>query len=1663
MFSRSSFHVKFIALALFICSLGTNRIVTADEEWVLQRTASYDIDVFRDISFLNEGQRGWIVGYIQTGRIHSGSALLKTTDSGRTWTEHEIGLNNVIEGIHFVDEHKGWVVGSAGSIAYSSDGGNSWILQDSGTESRLRDVCFVNETDGWAVGDNTILYTSNGGEMWQGAEIHYSARFNALAFPTEKNGQPSERNGWVVGNGGIIFRTVDGGSTWTSVDIPTSENLFDILFIDEQRGWITGKNGTILNTVNAGSTWTAQRSNTTQWLNSISFADDTTGWTVGSNGFVLHTTDGGQHWSQKPFPASATLYSVHFPETGQGWVCGAGGVLLQTADSGASWNYVMNSPNANLMDVAFVDPKNGWSCGWNGTILHTRDGGQEWIPLQSGLDDLLMGIDFIDLFHGWVITFEGNMLATNNGGQSWSLVQPPAGTFRGLDFVDLNTIWIVGEHSGLGTIFHGREAGTDWVVETQVSIGGPLHDVSFADKNNGWAVGAGGTILHTSDAGETWCVQNSEVTSELTHVYAVDSNRIWVAGNLDRLLTTTNGGEAWNYIDLHAGYTYGPVTFPSAQSGWVIGHSNADGSVLILNTTDGGANWHTSQMPSKEGFTAMSFVSSVEGWTVGEKGTVWYYTNLPFHSLSGHTVYCDNLHPVQDVTLTLSGYAADTVVTDEEGTFRFHNLRQGRNFCIQPGKDGAPQQVITSFDASLILNSLLGKYSFDACDSIAADVTGNGQLTGFDASTILRLVVGQDVEGLTGTWTFLPEAICFQDLLADQLDITLEGIIIGDVSQNWPGMPGSGVPEVIVSLPHTGASAGSEFLVLLFASSISFTCLDSLDILSYQAQINYDPSLLHVTTLTDSGLVTENWGPLVFSINNDSGHVFIAKAGTHPLPWCGSSPAPLIGIQFRVNPEAPSGATSPLTVANMIFNEGSPWTDTHDGFFRVLKHSISGTVSYCSTGIAVPGVSLSLAGDTSYTVSTAETGWYIFNNLEEGEDYCVASLTKHVVPSHVVTSFDASLILRHQAGTFKLGDCGSAAGDVNMDGITNSDDARLISQYAMGDGERALKRTGSWLFIPESICYDDLPFDQRDQTFEALIYGDVSGNYPGPLGSQEVPWILVHIPDDSVDPGATIGLYVVVDSFSADHIDSLGVYACDLQLRYDPSILSAFLVSTEGLTTENCELITSRIDEENGLISISLADAQPLSHITSADIPLVRIDFYVKKEVPPGTETTINVTDAIFNEGSPQTFTNDGLLYIQGKRISGTVRYCDTQRPIERAMLQIFSFTTERVWTDSKGEYQFSDLLPGGRYCIFPLHGEPLASDQHVISSLDAALIFRHIVNLQIFSPCDSIAADVSSDGTLTAYDASIILRYVACEGCGESLLPPGITGTWHFEPQLRCFENLTYNETSDYDAIMYGDVSQNWPGLSLSQKTNVTDFQIGQPKLTPRIKNSFTLPIEVDHPDDIIAADISLTYNPNDFSAVRASTTSRTCGWEIAYHNSNAGRMKIAMAGSNEPTGPGSIVEVEFETESSLNPEALSVIEISVLFNEGQIPSPPPIQYSLKSCLSLPPNYTLGQNHPNPFNPTTSIQYSVTADHSLHHITLKIYNLLGQEVKSLVDEPQEPGYYTVTWNGTDNEGYPVASGIYFYRLTGENGNEQNSSMLSQSAWSNTKRMLLLK
>lgn len=102
----------------------------------------------------------------------------------------------------------------------------------------------------------------------------------------------------------------------------------------------------------------------------------------------------------------------------------------------------------------------------------------------------------------------------------------------------------------------------------------------------------------------------------------------------------------------------------------------------------------------------------------------------------------------------------------------------------------------------------------------------------------------------------------------------------------------------------------------------------------------------------------------------------------------------------------------------------------------------------------------------------------------------------------------------------------------------------------------------------------------------------------------------------------------------------------------------------------------------------------------------------------------------------------------------------------------------------------------------------------------------------------------------------------------------------------------------------------------------------------------------------------------------------------------------------------------------------------------------------------TLPTRFEIFQNYPNPFNPTTTIRYALPM---LSDLSLKVYDLMGREVTTLVDEIQSAGFKTVLWNATDHNGRQVATGVYFYRLEATRIGSKKPSFVQ------VRRMLLVK
>jgi hypothetical protein len=103
------------------------------------------------------------------------------------------------------------------------------------------------------------------------------------------------------------------------------------------------------------------------------------------------------------------------------------------------------------------------------------------------------------------------------------------------------------------------------------------------------------------------------------------------------------------------------------------------------------------------------------------------------------------------------------------------------------------------------------------------------------------------------------------------------------------------------------------------------------------------------------------------------------------------------------------------------------------------------------------------------------------------------------------------------------------------------------------------------------------------------------------------------------------------------------------------------------------------------------------------------------------------------------------------------------------------------------------------------------------------------------------------------------------------------------------------------------------------------------------------------------------------------------------------------------------------------------------------------PVEWEEVDFSQRPTHFALRQNYPNPFNPTTVIQYALP---KASFVKIEVYNVLGQRVRTLLEEPQELGYRTIQWDGKDDSGIEVSSGVYFYKIEAGNFVECRKMML---------------
>jgi hypothetical protein len=286
-------------------------------------------------------------------------------------------------------------------------------------------------------------------------------------------------------------------------------------------------------------------------------------------------------------------------------------------------------------------------------------------------------------------------------------------------------------------------------------------------------------------------------------------------------------------------------------------------------------------------------------------------------------------------------------------------------------------------------------------------------------------------------------------------------------------------------------------------------------------------------------------------------------------------------------------------------------------------------------------------------------------------------------------------------------------------------------------------------------------------------------------------------------------------------------------------------------------------------------------------------------------------------------------------------------------------------------------------------------------------------------------------DGDINSIDVLALIRHVA--GVWD-IFAPGPKPAESLDPHMA----VIVSDVDGNDIIDVFDI-QEVLQVALGLKDTFSIFGIPRLIHSSSVTHKAFLSVDVasnrvsvilDDATDVFAADIELTYDSRLLKISEVSKTSLTSDSSMGYNDGNGGRLRSILVNGLPLNGAGSLVDVQFDLMPEANSTAAfdSIKLTRVELNGGLV----------KTTLGkFPQKLALLQNYPNPFNPETWIPYELnhTAD-----VEIRIYNLSGRVVRRLSLGQQLPGSYITKddaayWDGTNDKGEKVSSGVYFYQL----------------------------
>ncbi|MBN2519311.1 MAG: T9SS type A sorting domain-containing protein, partial [Bacteroidales bacterium] len=221
----------------------------------------------------------WLASMVESfnGKVYD-TLIMRTTNSGKDW--QWILSSNLVNKFYFFDKENGIAVCKGGNIIKTEDSGNSWTKLVKISNANLSDIEFINESKGFVITEQGELFvTTDKGLNWKDAKLNSPYVLNDILFT-------DEYNGYIFGTAGCVFITRDGGNQWSNSTINKKVHFLKAFFVNNSTGYVVGTNGSIYKTNNKGISWIKMFTGINNDLTSVYFINENTGF-AGGNQILL--------------------------------------------------------------------------------------------------------------------------------------------------------------------------------------------------------------------------------------------------------------------------------------------------------------------------------------------------------------------------------------------------------------------------------------------------------------------------------------------------------------------------------------------------------------------------------------------------------------------------------------------------------------------------------------------------------------------------------------------------------------------------------------------------------------------------------------------------------------------------------------------------------------------------------------------------------------------------------------------------------------------------------------------------------------------------------------------------------------------------------------------------------------------------------------------------------------------------------------------------------------------------------------------------------------------------------------------------------------------------------------------------------------------------------